>query len=847
MNNENDEENIKIFFFEKINKENINKIHLTRKIFEEYVKCKNAVNISIQHSKNMPKNNIAKKQEKNLNNYNNIKYWIKKIIIPDENNNFSTKKSYSYVNIKSKQIPKPLGDLNFPSLYQNKNIKNIKRSIVYSTTNNIFNNINLPGTNPLENENNEEEYNDEVIILKLKQYYDCDKESLLNILKYGPPESFRLIAWNVVNNIGYLNNLNFVVNKKNYNSNDIYKYFLSKNLEKSKSDLIYRDIKRTFPFLNHNSINKNKKLLNENSLFNILKAFWNIDDEIGYCQGMNYIAGFLLINTDFNEKNAFLLLVSIFSNTFFKRKKNYFSLRGLYFEEFPLLYFYIFIFDDLLLKYIPKLRQHLLNLDITNDIWIIKWFQTAFTIILPITWSKKLWDNIFASDFFFIIKFSISLCLSLASDLMKLNEQQSIMDYFRKLQAIPMSYDNPFLEKKFDIDSLLNEARKIKIDVDEYITKYEVENEKGKNFIEKIYKINNIKYFDVFYNINIKKTNTQVKIREDLNSSNNNKFNNSNDIPCIIKNESNKVLKLPKYSFASKSNSNDINNIKLNNKKLNQKYKLIKKSDKPMINKSNLNKKLILKNKFSNSNIHNNNKNSSENIKQKNQSSRIINKLENKIASSSNENKKDKNILQNKTLNNPNLISPSNINPETMNTMVNKNNYQKILYTRKKNMRIIPKRSGYSSTNVKSTNNKNNSNNKTDISDLFSSSKKNLSKELHKNSSKENEIYVKNTFQNKIMSISILNGNKNNGENSSRNNLVNELKRRKQYLNKQIKYFSTNDSSKISNCSFLHSDKKKILNSNSNSITNLKESETKNKKNNINKEGKPIKHIKIKI
>ena len=37
------------------------------------------------------------------------------------------------------------------------------------------------------------------------------------------------------------------------------------------------------------------------------------------------------------------------------------------------------------------------------------------------------------------------------------------------------------------------------------------------------------------------------------------------------------------------------------------KYKLIKKTENPIINKTELNKKLILKNKFSNSNIHNNN------------------------------------------------------------------------------------------------------------------------------------------------------------------------------------------------------------------------------------------------
>ena len=855
MNNENDEENIKLFFLEKINKDKTSKTYLTRKIFEEYVKFKNAVNIYIQNNKLTPKNIINKKQEININNYNNIKYWIKMIIISNEINDLSTKKSYSYVNINSKQIAKPLGDLNFPYLYSSKNIKNLKnakKSLIYSTANNIFQNENLqPGS--LEDEKNEEEYTDEVIIEKLKNCYDNDKDLLLKNLQHGPPESFRLITWNIVNNISYLNNLNFIINNINYNSNEIYKLFLLKDLEKSKSDLIYRDIKRTFPLQNYNSINKTKKQLDEACLFNVLKSFWNIDEEIGYCQGMNYITGFLLINTDFNEKKAFFLLISIFSNTFFKRKKNFFSLRGLFIEEFPLLYFYIFIFDDLLSKHIPKLRKLLLDNDITNDVWIIKWFQTAFTVILPIKWSQKLWDNIFSSDFFFIIKFSISLCSAISKDLIQLSEQQLIMDYFRNIQTVPLSYKNPFLEKKFDIDNLLNDARKIKIDIDEYIAKYELESSKGKDFKEKIYKINNIKYFDINYEIKIKKTITTVKARENIKSTNNNIFDNINDLSGIVKNESNKILRLPKNSFGHKNSPSEINNIKLNtNKKLHPKYKLIKKTENPIINKTELNKKLILKNKFSNSNIHNNNNilnnnnKNNESMKVKNQSSRIINNIKNKgITNSSKENKKEKNVIQNKTLNSAKIVNTSNLNPESMNTVANKNNYQKILYIRKKNMAIIPKRNGFSSSNVKQMNNKNN--NKTEISDIFNSSKKNLSKEMnkHNNNSKDNEIKVKNTFKNKIMSISILNGNKNNFDNS-RNNLVNELKRRKQYLNKQIKYFSTNDSSKFSN-SFLYSEKKKIINSNSNSNKKIKESENKKKKININNDNKPVRHIKIQI
>ena len=109
--------------------------------------------------------------------------------------------------------------------------------------------------------------------------------------------------------------------------------------------------------------------------------------------------------------------------------------------------FLIFIFDDLLTKYIPKLRKHLIDYEIPNDVWIIKWFQTAFTVILPLNWSKKLWDKFFSSNFFFIIKFNISLCISLSKDILVLNDQQQIMDYFRNIQKISMNFNNPFLEK----------------------------------------------------------------------------------------------------------------------------------------------------------------------------------------------------------------------------------------------------------------------------------------------------------------------------------------------------------------------------------------------------------------
>ena len=865
MNNENDEEKIKILFTDKILKSKKSENYLATKIFEEYVKCKNAVNIYLQSNQAQNKNIPNKKHQKNIYKYTNIKYWIKMIIKPEDNENniLMSKKSYSYANIKSsEQVPKPLGDINFPMLYYYKNIKNEKNSSIYSTTSNIFNYTIIEPKN-----DNDIFYNDEKIINKLKEYYNNFPQDFIHSMQNGLPNSFRLISWNIINNINiYSNDINFVINNNIYNANNLYKKFLLKFLDKAKSDLIYRDIKRTYPLQNYDSINKTKKDNDEKSLYNILKAFWNIDEEIGYCQGMNYISGFLLLITDFDEKSAFFLLISIFSETFIKRSKYNFSLRGLFIEEFPLLYFYIFIFDDLLNKHLPKLKKHLIEYDIPNDVWIIKWFQTAFTILLPINWTKKLWDNIFCSDFFFIIKFSISLCFFLSKDILGLNDTQLIMDYFRNIQKVPMNYTNEFLENKFDINNLLDKAKKINIDIKTYFEKYKNHNEKGKKFYENIHKINNIKYFEININTNnnsnfsIKKTNTTVKESTKAKIKHNNILPNIN----LNSNGSNKLLKFPKHSFASKSNSSDINNIKLNsNKRLCAKYKLMKKNEN--ISKVDYNKKLIIKNKLSNSNIRNSNNNSINlninnininnniitEIKSKNNSPKINSlKIKELLINTSTEPKKEKLIIHTKQFNNNinnniNNNSNININSESMNTMVNKNHYQKILYKRKKNMGNIPKRNGFSSSNIKQMQKKNSSNKTNEISEILNSSKKNISKE-------NSDIKVKSTImKNKLASISILNTNKNNLENNSRNNLINELKRRKQYLNKQIKYFLTNDSAKLSNSSFFNSDKKKIIGSNSNSKNNIKENEKNNGNKKINhqihKDTKPTKYIKISI
>ena len=419
----NDEEEIQSNFINKINisqKMHSSEINFTKKIYEEYIKYKNK--ISINKDDTHPKNYLI---------YKNIIKWIKIII---SNTNFKQTQSQSIKNINSKNS----------YVYQRSCAKTIEKSNFKRNTNNSEKN----------NEKIEDDYFTDNKIIKILNEFNINNHKLfIKYVQEGPPESFRLISWYILNNINEY--------KTNINNTTLYGNFLVKNLDVSKMDIINRDVNRTFNF-----INGSKKQKYELCLFNILKAFWNLDNEIGYCQGMNLISSFLLIISNCNENFVFEIMISIFSNTY---KSDYFSFRGLFIDGFPLLLFCNFIFNTLLNKYLLKLKSHLDHYEIINEVWIIKWFQTVFTIILPINWCKRLWDNIFTENIFFMVKFAIALCTKLSDTILKMNEQQDIMDFFLNLQKMSLNSKNAILENITNIDELINKSHLIDINIDEFL------------------------------------------------------------------------------------------------------------------------------------------------------------------------------------------------------------------------------------------------------------------------------------------------------------------------------------------------------------------------------------------
>lgn len=80
--------------------------------------------------------------------------------------------------------------------------------------------------------------------------------------------------------------------------------------------LIQRDVARTFP---EHTFFADKEGSGRDALFNVLKAYALYDAELGYCQGMAFVAGLLLLHMP--EEHAFSMLVRLLED---------FGLRSMY-------------------------------------------------------------------------------------------------------------------------------------------------------------------------------------------------------------------------------------------------------------------------------------------------------------------------------------------------------------------------------------------------------------------------------------------------------------------------------------------------------------------------------------
>ncbi|XP_059829983.1 carabin [Hypanus sabinus] len=162
---------------------------------------------------------------------------------------------------------------------------------------------------------------------------------------------------------------------------------------------IVLDVERSFP--THCSLMGRSPEAKEGQarLFRILSAYAEYNPQIGYCQGMSYIAAMLLMNMQ--EEDAFWALVVLLETPKY--------LAGFYEHSLDTIQRYAKIFEQLLKHRMPCLWQHMENLKVAPLLFITTWFLTLFTSLPCWDTVLAIWDLIILDGINII--FSTGLCI----------------------------------------------------------------------------------------------------------------------------------------------------------------------------------------------------------------------------------------------------------------------------------------------------------------------------------------------------------------------------------------------------------------------------------------------------
>ncbi|KAM7199896.1 rab GTPase-activating protein 1-like [Naviculisporaceae sp. PSN 640] len=145
--------------------------------------------------------------------------------------------------------------------------------------------------------------------------------------------------------------------------------------------LIGKDLGRSFPGV---EMFRDPDGDGQRMLGTVLKCFSLYDTKIGYCQGLAFLVGPLLMHMA--DKQAFCVLVRLMEN---------YDLRHCFVPDLSGLHVRIYQFQELLKLHLPTLSAHLDDLQVEPG-YVSQWFLSFFAVTCPLPMLFRIYDVIFA-------------------------------------------------------------------------------------------------------------------------------------------------------------------------------------------------------------------------------------------------------------------------------------------------------------------------------------------------------------------------------------------------------------------------------------------------------------------
>ncbi|TLS27337.1 hypothetical protein PpBr36_04683 [Pyricularia pennisetigena] len=166
--------------------------------------------------------------------------------------------------------------------------------------------------------------------------------------------------------------------------------------------IISKDLGRSFPGVDmfREADGEGQRMLGR-----VLKCYSIYDPEIGYCQGLAFLVGPLLMHMP--DKQAFCVLVRLMEN---------YDLRSCFLPDLSGLHVRIWQFNQLIHEHLPVLSNHLDDLQV-DPVYVSQWFLSFFGTAAPLPFLFRIYDVLFAEG-------STETLLRVALSLMRKNERR---------------------------------------------------------------------------------------------------------------------------------------------------------------------------------------------------------------------------------------------------------------------------------------------------------------------------------------------------------------------------------------------------------------------------------------
>ncbi|KAK3542772.1 hypothetical protein QTP70_002973 [Hemibagrus guttatus] len=210
------------------------------------------------------------------------------------------------------------------------------------------------------------------------------------------------------------------------------------------------DLGRTFPTHQYFSAQLGAGQL---SLYNLLKAYSLLDTEVGYCQGISFVAGVLLLHM--SEEQAFDTLKFLMYDLGHRRQ---------YRPDMISLQIQMYQLSRLLHDYHRGLYSHLEEHEISPSLYAAPWFLTLFASQFPLGFVSRIFDLLFVQGTEVIFKVALCLLSNHEGEILECDSFESIVDYLKT--TIPALTQN-------QMEETISKA--IEMDISKQLHAYEVE------------------------------------------------------------------------------------------------------------------------------------------------------------------------------------------------------------------------------------------------------------------------------------------------------------------------------------------------------------------------------------